>query len=88
MIRKWFKFYGSVQGVGFRWRAKYCAGYYGITGWAANCSDGSVEAEFQGKETDIDSALLMIEKGTFINIENIETKIIPLKEHETLFEIR
>ena len=34
---------GKVQGVGFRYFSQMKAVQYGVTGWAKNLSDGSVE---------------------------------------------
>ena len=45
MVRKHFKITGRVQGVGFRYRAKYAASGMGLTGWVRNEWDGSVEME-------------------------------------------
>jgi acylphosphatase len=42
MVRKHIVFYGSVQGVGFRYRARQAAGLVGCTGWVRNEWDGSV----------------------------------------------
>ena len=50
MIRKRIVFFGRVQGVGFRYHARYAAGLYGCTGWARNEDDGSVTMEIQGAE--------------------------------------
>ena len=33
-------FSGSVQAVGFRYRAVHAAGSLGLTGWVKNCWDG------------------------------------------------
>ena len=65
MVRKHIIFYGSVQGVGFRWRARNAAEHFSCTGWAKNEWDGSVSMEIQGEEEDIDRVILAIEKGTF-----------------------
>lgn len=78
IIRKHFIFTGSVQGVGFRYRAYYAAKLYGVKGWVRNCEDGSVEMEAQGKEASIDKLLLAIEKGRYVVIENMRVKSIPL----------
>jgi len=88
MIRKHFRFTGRVQGVGFRYRAKYAANSMGITGWAKNEYDGSVEMEAQGTEEQINRMLVMINKGDYIVIDNIESKQIPLVEHETSFYVQ
>ena len=47
VVRRHMRFTGRVQGVGFRYRAKYAANGMGITGWAKNEWDGSVEMERQ-----------------------------------------
>ena len=65
MVRKHIIFYGSVQGVGFRWRARNAAEHFSCTGWAKNEWDGSVSMEIQGEEEDIDRVILAIEKGTY-----------------------
>ena len=85
MVRKHIVFYGSVQGVGFRWRAKSAAEYYSCTGWVRNEWDGSVSMEIQGTEEAIESVILAIEKGTFIRIENMVVKEIPLVDDEYRF---
>lgn len=82
MIRKHIVFYGSVQGVGFRWRARNAAGLYSCTGWVRNQWDGSVEMEIQGEEADIDRVIRAIENGTFIHIEDMDVKTIPTVERE------
>ena len=82
MIRKHIVFYGSVQGVGFRWRARNAAEHFSCTGWARNEWNGSVSMEIQGREEDIDKVILAIEKGTFVRIENMDVKNLPIAEHE------
>ena len=47
-IRKHIKFYGSVQGVSFRYTSSTIAKKLGLTGWVRNEYDGSVEMEAQG----------------------------------------
>lgn len=75
-IRKRFIFYGSVQGVGFRYRACHAANMFGVTGWVRNCSDGSVEMEAEGSPEAIDKLLLTIEQGHYITIENLKETVI------------
>ena len=88
MIRKHIIFYGSVQGVGFRYRARHAADLYGCTGWVHNKWDGSVTMEIQGEEENIDKVILAIERGTFVRIENMDVKRIPIEEHEYGFRTR
>lgn len=82
MVRKHIIFYGSVQGVGFRWRARNAAEHFSCTGWAKNEWDGSVSMEIQGEEEDIDRVILAIEKGTFVRIDNMDVKALPVVERE------
>lgn len=47
-VRKHITFYGRVQGVGFRYTAKYLAQSMDLTGWVENEWDGTVTMEVQG----------------------------------------
>ena len=85
MIRRRFVFYGRVQGVGFRWRARTAADAVGCTGWVRNEYDGSVTMEIQGTEEQIDQVILMIERGTYVRIENMACQSIPVLEDERGF---
>ena len=78
-LRRHIIFYGAVQGVGFRYRAYHAANSLGVTGWVKNLWDGSVEMEAEGSEEAIDRMIMAIERGTFVRIENISAKTIPLK---------
>lgn len=82
MIRRHITFYGWVQGVGFRYRARHAANLYGCTGWVRNEWDGSVTMEIQGTEEQIDSVILAIEKGRYVRIENMDSRTIPVIEQE------
>ena len=79
---------GIVQGVGFRYRAEHAANMVGATGWVRNDPDGGVSMEIQGTEEQIDRVILMIEKGTYIEIQQISAKAIPLAENEYGFRTR
>ena len=85
MVRKHIVFYGSVQGVGFRWRAKNAADRYRCTGWCRNEWNGSVTMEIQGEESAIDQVILAIEAGRYVEITNLEVKTIPVNEEERRF---
>ena len=85
MIRKHIRFWGRVQGVGFRYRAYHAANAVGATGWVRTEYDGSVTMEIQGTEEQIDQVILLIEKGRFVRIENMDTRTIPVKEEERGF---
>lgn len=87
VIRRHYQFYGMVQGVGFRYRANYAAKAVGVTGWVINCYDGSVEMEVQGSREQIREMLVMIESGSFIHIDDVNYKDIPVIL-ESSFDIR
>ena len=72
MIRKALKFTGSVQGVGFRYRAQYAANGLRVTGWVKNEWDGSVSMEAQGTEEQINEMLKLINQGSYIQIDRME----------------
>ena len=57
-VRKRIIFRGRVQGVGFRYTAKYLAQSLGLTGWVRNEYDGTVLLEIQGSEYMINKLLM------------------------------
>ena len=63
MIRRHIVFYGWVQGVGFRYRARHAADLYSWTGWVKNEWDGSVTMEIQGEEDNIDRVIFLLNEG-------------------------
>ena len=62
IIRKQIRVYGSVQGVGFRYRTEHAAESVGATGWVRNDPDGSVFMEIQGTEEQIDRVFAMVSR--------------------------
>ena len=77
-IRRHIVFYGSVQGVGFRYRAYYAAQACGVSGWVRNCYDGSVEMEAEGTPRDIDDLIEALENHSWGSVERIEADSIPV----------
>ena len=88
IIRKRLKFYGQVQGVGFRYRASYHALDLGLTGWVKNEWDGTVDMEAQGPESSIDKLLSLLDRERFIEIERMEQQVIPTVKNEGKFKVR
>ena len=82
MVRRHITFYGWVQGVGFRYRACRAAEMTGATGWVRNEYDGTVTMEIQGTEEQIDQVILAIERGTYVRIENMKVKELPIDPEE------
>ena len=62
-IRKRIVFHGRVQGVGFRYTAKYLAQSLELTGWVRNDWDQTVTMEVQGREALINNLLVGLNKG-------------------------
>lgn len=54
---------GLVQGVGFRYFAYRHATQLGLTGFAKNRFDGSVEIEVEGKRSTVEEFLAQIKVG-------------------------
>ncbi len=88
VIRKKISFTGAVQGVGFRYRAQYAANGCGVTGWVKNEWDGSVSMEAQGTERQINEMLKLINMGSYIRIDRMDYREIPVEEHDLGFHIR
>ena len=85
MIRKYIIFSGSVQGVGFRWRAKNAAEMYGVTGWVRNDWNGTVSMEVQGTEEQIEAVIQAIRRGMYIRIDHMDSRAIPVDPDEKRF---
>ena len=79
-IRKHIIFYGRVQGVGFRYYAVNKANQLGLTGWVRNLPAGTVAMEVQGDEPSIDELIIFLQNRTYIWIERLDARSIPLIE--------
>ena len=86
-VRKHIFFYGRVQGVGFRYYAVQKANQLGLTGWVKYLYDGSVEMEVEGQEELIDQLIIFLQNRTYIWIERINAKKIPLQQDSSFCEI-
>jgi acylphosphatase len=54
---------GEVQGVGFRWAVQRQAGQLGLTGYAENLPDGSVEVVAEGDPDRLDQLEAFLHQG-------------------------
>ena len=86
LIRKHYWFSGRVQGVGFRYYAVQKANQLGLTGWVKNLYDGSVEMEVEGEEPLIDQLIIFLQNRTYVWIENMDAKSIPLEHDNGFYE--
>lgn len=71
-VRKRIIFRGRVQGVGFRYTAKYLAQSLGLTGWVRNEYDGTVLLEIQGSEYMINKLLMGLNHNQFITYHRVD----------------
>ena len=81
-------FYGMVQGVGFRYTAMHAANMYRLTGYVKNEYDGSVTCEVQGDDEAIERFVTTISNGRFIDISEIDKKVLEIIPDERSFEVR
>ena len=63
MIKKRFRIYGHVQGVGFRYFTWQYALKIGVTGFVRNLADGSVEVIAVGSENQIEALDAWLQEG-------------------------
>ena len=82
------RFYGMVQGVGFRYTASHAANMYRLTGYVKNEYDGSVTCEVQGEDDAIDQFIATIGRGRFISIDRIERTRLEPDPDERSFSVR
>lgn len=85
IIRRHYYVSGSVQGVGFRYRAYHIAQHLRLTGYVKNLYDGRVEMEVQGESELVRDFLEQVGAGRFIYIDNIESKNMDVIEDERSF---
>ena len=80
---------GRVQGVGFRYYARYAAQHLGLTGWVANNWDGTVTLEAQGEASNLDRLVPLIEQSNrWISMDAVESRSLPPLDREYGFTVR
>jgi acylphosphatase len=62
-VRKRVRAHGRVQGVFFRDSVRRAAQAAGVSGWATNRSDGTVEAVFEGQEAAVERLVDLCRAG-------------------------
>lgn len=88
VVRLRMIFSGEVQGVGFRWIARQAASELGVTGWVENEYDGTVLMEAQGTKEQIERLISTISSARWVEIRHIDSRSIPLEEHEYSFHVK
>ncbi|AIN16717.1 MULTISPECIES: acylphosphatase [Yersinia] len=81
--------YGVVQGVGFRYSTQRQALALGVTGYARNCDDGSVEVVAYGEQQAVEQLMAWIKQGgpRGARVDRLLTEPHPATPFET-FNIR
>lgn len=87
-VRRHYRIYGMVQGVGFRYRAQYAAKTLYLTGWIRNKEDGSVEMELQGPKDKFPELFAMVQQSDWIHITDMKTHEIDPDPWERRFSVR
>ncbi|MBN2175187.1 MAG: acylphosphatase [Bacteroidales bacterium] len=78
------KIRGKVQGVGFRFSCMEAAYKYGIKGYVRNKPDGSVYAEAEGEEENLEYFIKWCKKGPlWARVKDIETEEIDIKNDQS-----
>jgi acylphosphatase len=62
-MRKRVVIHGSVQGVFFRDTLRRLAAQHGVSGWARNRADGTVEAVFEGPDEGVERLVAFAQEG-------------------------
>ena len=74
---------GRVQGVWFRASTQDEAKKLGITGWARNLPDGSVEVVACGTEDQLSQLYQWLQKGPELaEVKEVKSEDLPLKEYD------
>ncbi len=73
------RWWGVVQGVGFRASARRIALANGCVGWVRNLSDGSVDAHIQGFQAAIDASVAGIAQLHGRRIHSVSVYRTPLE---------
>ena len=80
---------GQVQGVSFRFYTRSEATHLGLTGWARNVPDGTVEAMAEGPETDLQQFIAFLHRGSpAANVSRVDVTWGEAANEFTGFEIR
>ncbi|VAX31565.1 Acylphosphate phosphohydrolase, putative [hydrothermal vent metagenome] len=77
---------GRVQGVWFRGSAQSFACELGLTGWAKNCPDGTVEIHAEGAGVKLNEFIKWCETGPpLADVTGVDVTPVPAKEMEKFF---
>ncbi len=81
--------HGRVQGVFFRAFTRDAAIQNGLKGWVRNLYDGTVEAVFEGKTSDVGRAIAQCYQGPPVShVTNIDIEWEPYTGEFKIFSVR
>lgn len=87
--RREYNLFGRVQGVGLRYKVRYLARTYDLTGWVRNEYDGSVTLALQGRHTeDFELLIQELEQDRYIRIEEVGYRNVTPEKDERGFSVR
>jgi len=87
-VRRRYRFFGLVQGVGFRYEAMMLASRLGLTGWVRNESDGTVTVEIEGETDRVSVFLRAMRSVSRFDITDVQAEDLPVSGGETAFKVR
>lgn len=87
-VRRHYTISGRVQGVGFRYRARYAAQTLELTGWVENEDDGTVTLEVQGDPEKFAQLFAMIQQSDYIEITGLHQRDCAPDPWERGFSVR
>ena len=80
---------GRVQGVFFRASTRQRARALGVSGFARNCPDGSVECVFEGEPASVDALVQFVREGPDLaRVDQCQVDEEPPRGDAKAFEIR
>lgn len=89
LIRHHLVIRGAVQGVWFRASTRDAAQRAGATGWVRNRIDGTVEAEVQGTQAQVESVEAFCRVGPpLARVTEVNARPIAVREGEQGFAVR
>jgi acylphosphatase len=87
LIARKIHYFGSVQGVGFRYTARDVAAGFAVAGYVRNLDNGEVELVAQGEAAEVDRFLAALEERMTGYIEGRRDEDEPVGRFDR-FEIR
>lgn len=87
LVRKRFRFFGRVQGVGFRYEAKMTAQLLDLVGWVRNEDDGTVVVEAEGTRGRVGEFLRVTRSVPRFRVTEVQSEDLPVLGTEKSFRV-